>query len=202
MTDYKDIIAVSNFLSGFRKSWFFAGGWALDLYLNNKTRAHKDIDIAIFRRDQFYLQEYMKDWVIKKVIPRSNGGYMEDWNEGEYLEHPVHELHAFGEGRRPKTMEFLLEEASEKEWIFRRNPDIVMLLSEISLASKEGMNFLKPEIVLLYLATDKSLRSQKIILETFKLLNAKAKDWLSSAIEICRPGHSWLVNLMNPIVKE
>jgi hypothetical protein len=196
MKDFKDIIAVSDFLSGFRKPWFIAGGWALDLYLNKKTRAHKDIDIVILRRDQHFLQEYMKGWTVKKVIPESDGGYMEDWIEGELLEHPVHEIHAYRVSKKPSNLEFLLEETSGEEWRFRRNPAIEMPISKISMISNNGIPFLIPEIVLLYKSTDKNSHDQGFVDKVLEMLNTAARDWLRSAIEKCHPEHPWLTNIL------
>jgi len=39
-------------LSTLRAPWWVAGGWALDLYLGEITRAHKDLDIGIAASDR------------------------------------------------------------------------------------------------------------------------------------------------------
>lgn len=31
---------ITSFLSGFNKPWFFAGGWAIDLFIGRETRPH------------------------------------------------------------------------------------------------------------------------------------------------------------------
>ena len=46
--------------------WFFAGGWAIDLFLGKETRKHSDIEIAILRNDQLYLKKM--NWNFKKAI--------------------------------------------------------------------------------------------------------------------------------------
>lgn len=60
-------------LTNFDRPWFVAGGWAIDLYLRRATRDHKDIEIAILRRDQSELRERLNGWKFEKVIPNSNG---------------------------------------------------------------------------------------------------------------------------------
>lgn len=35
----------------FKKPWFIAGGWVIDIALGRVTREHGDIDICIFRED-------------------------------------------------------------------------------------------------------------------------------------------------------
>jgi hypothetical protein len=37
---------ITSFMSGFNKPCFFAGGWAIDLFIGKQTRPHQDIEIA------------------------------------------------------------------------------------------------------------------------------------------------------------
>jgi Aminoglycoside-2''-adenylyltransferase len=39
---------ITSFMLGFNKTWIFAGGWAIDLFIGKETRQHQDIEIAIF----------------------------------------------------------------------------------------------------------------------------------------------------------
>ena len=50
---------VLSLLDGFGKPWWVAGGWAVDLFIGRLTRPHKDIEIALFRRDRLGLQEHL-----------------------------------------------------------------------------------------------------------------------------------------------
>ena len=45
-----------------------AGGWAIDLFLGRETRNHQDIDIAIFREDQFELRRHLANWKWEKTV--------------------------------------------------------------------------------------------------------------------------------------
>lgn len=50
--------SVASLMSGFNNSWGIAGGWAIDLFIGKETREHKDIEIAIFRKDQLYFKNF------------------------------------------------------------------------------------------------------------------------------------------------
>ena len=76
-------------MQNFQSDWFIAGGWAIDLYLGKITRPHDDIEIAIFRRDQIALQNYLNGWVLQKA----ENSVLSTWNQNEFLELPVHEIH-------------------------------------------------------------------------------------------------------------
>jgi len=86
-----EVRTIHSVLRGFTRPWYFAGGWALDLYLGKKTRPHEDIEIVVFRRDQFALREYLDGWSFQKAIPGEKR--LEPWSEGELLGPPIHEVH-------------------------------------------------------------------------------------------------------------
>ncbi|MHC5671583.1 nucleotidyltransferase domain-containing protein [Nostoc sp.] len=92
MESFSELVELSGLLNDFRQPWFVAGGWAIDLFIGDVTRVHKDIEIAIFRKDQSSLREYLFGWEFTKVVD----GKMEPWNENEWLELPIHEIHALG----------------------------------------------------------------------------------------------------------
>ena len=76
---------------GFTRPWYFAGGWALDLYLGKETGPHEDIEIVVLRRNQSALREYLVGWSFQKAIPGEKR--LEPGSEGELLGPPIHEVH-------------------------------------------------------------------------------------------------------------
>jgi hypothetical protein len=67
-----------------------AGGLAIDLFLGRETRNHQDIDIPIFREDQFELRRHLTNWKWEKLV----NGTLVCWEPNEWLELPIHELRA------------------------------------------------------------------------------------------------------------
>src|SRR6266508_3178305 len=91
LTDPKSfhpLLGLAGFLSGLNKPWYVAGGWAIDLYLHECRRKHKDIDIAVFRQDQLAIQRYFLDkgWKLRKY--RGDSEVLEPWFPDEKLELP------------------------------------------------------------------------------------------------------------------
>ncbi|MGM0867371.1 MAG: nucleotidyltransferase domain-containing protein [Bacillota bacterium] len=107
--------SITSLMGGFNKTWFVAGGWAIDLFIGKETREHKDIEIAVFRKDQLYLKHFLKDWEFQKVIK----GEFHPWKD-EFLELPVHEIHGANKLNGDK-IEVLLNETQESDWKFRRD---------------------------------------------------------------------------------
>ncbi|WP_138493811.1 nucleotidyltransferase domain-containing protein [Paenibacillus pinistramenti] len=46
--------SLADLMKHYNKPWFVAGGWTIDLDVNEITRSHKDMDICIFREDTGY----------------------------------------------------------------------------------------------------------------------------------------------------
>ncbi|MDM5295134.1 hypothetical protein QUF81_18580 [Peribacillus simplex] len=107
--------SITSLMPGFNKTWFFAGGWTIDLFIGSETREHQDIEIALFREDQLYLKEYLKAWDFKKVTK----GKFYTW-ENELLELPIYEIHALNKPNGDK-LEVLLNGTKENDWKFRRS---------------------------------------------------------------------------------
>ncbi|WP_121640385.1 nucleotidyltransferase domain-containing protein [Virgibacillus sp. Bac330] len=135
---------IKTVMSNFNKDWFFAGGWAIDIFLGKETRDHHDIEIGIFREDQTELKQVFDNWELKKVVK----GEFISWNN-EFLELPVHEIHAINNMNKQK-LEILLNESDADNWRFRRDLRISYPLQSAIKYSKGGLPYLEPGIVLLY----------------------------------------------------
>lgn len=183
---------INELMAGFDKPWFIAGGWAIDLFIGRETREHHDIEIAIFRKDQLHVKDYLKSWEFKKV---ADGKY-ESW-DGDFLELPIHEIHAKNP-RNGVCLEVLLNEADKDAWLFRRNPAINYPLGYAGGVTEEGIPYLKPEIVLLYKAKNTRGKDEQDFLTVKGYLDPSQKKWLKEAIQVHVPGHPWLEELQRP----
>jgi hypothetical protein len=43
---FNPCIKVYKLMSGCDRTWFIAGGWAIDLFIGKQTRPHQDLEIA------------------------------------------------------------------------------------------------------------------------------------------------------------
>jgi GrpB-like predicted nucleotidyltransferase (UPF0157 family) len=165
-------------LKSFRRPWFVAGGWATDLFLGCETREHQDIDIAIFREDQFALRRHLSGWNWEKVVNGTSLG----WGSDQWLELPVHEVRASESGHH---LEFLFNERRGDLWMFPRDQTVVRSISHFR--SDAALPILPPEILLLY----KSNRPSKTDLADFRnvwpRLDSESRQWLADAMVNVRP---------------
>jgi hypothetical protein len=188
------VIKTAEIMADFNKPWFIAGGWAIDLHLDQVTRPHDDVEIAIFRRDQLDIQSYLSGWVLEKVVPGPTPDRQE-WKTGEEITPPIHEIHAFRGNDSTEELEILLNESAGKSWVYRRNSEIVYPLSKIGRLSSEGIPYLCPEVALLFKAKKPGPKDEADFYRTYPTLNRESRMWLRDSIRTCHPEHPWLTIL-------
>jgi hypothetical protein len=180
---------VADVMREFQFDWFVAGGWAIDLFLDEETRPHDDIEIAVFRQDQLALQNHLRGWHLQKIVNRE----LVNWEKGEFLQLPIHEIHCFSEESDLSRLEVLLNEREgDEDWIYRRNQKITRPLSKLYSESKSGVKFLRPEIVLLYKSKNPRMKDEQDFRAVSDKLDAESKKWLRDVVSICYSDHHWL----------
>ncbi|MGY6212270.1 nucleotidyltransferase domain-containing protein [Cytobacillus firmus] len=178
--------SVASLMAGFTKTWFIAGGWAIDLFIGKETRVHKDIEFAVFRKDQLYLKNYLIEWDFKIAIKAE----LHTW-ENELLELPVHEIHASNK-LNGEEIEILLNETKGEYWTFRRDSRISYPLNSVWSYSETGIPYLNPEIVLLYKAKNSREKDHQDFMIIKDYLDYQQKQRLFYALELHEPTHKWL----------
>lgn len=179
---------------GYQGCWWIAGGWAIDLFLGKETRSHDDLDIAILRRDQLAVRTFLAGWEMRV-------GY----GEGQLAPHPwlgsvpvSRDAPAIW-GRDSETadwaFELLLSDATDDEWEFRRDRSIRLPIRQIGTTSREGINILRPEIVLLFKAKHETDTNDADLLHTLPSMTTDSKLWLRTTIEKVHLGHRWLTEI-------
>src|SRR5437870_5065568 len=125
MSDFYPVVPaeIKKELNAVSFDWWICAGWALELYAGNKIREHHDMDVAILRKDQFKLREQLPGWEFKIAINK----VLHPWGERE-IENNLHALWARKKGQEKWMTEFLLNESDNKNWIFRKNHNIILPL--------------------------------------------------------------------------
>jgi hypothetical protein len=185
--------AIDALLREFTFPWAFCGGWAIDLFLNRATRSHKDVDVAIFRRDQLAIRSYLvaRGWTLEKAID----GKLFPWMEDEFIELPVHAIWCKNSAHVPDFFELLFNEVDRSQLVFRRDRSIT--LPRALLRSESGLPILAPELVMLYKAKDFSSEvNASDFAAVLPHLNQERRVWLAHALEKVHPGHPWVKQLI------
>lgn len=180
--------AVLPLMDGFPAPWGVAGGWAIDVFLGRVTRSHADVELAVFRQDQVLLYHHFAGWGFNKAIDRRR----EAWEEGEWLQLPIHELPARRATASSETIEFLLGERDADNWAYRRDPSIQMPVEQAFVRTGVDLPFLAPEIVLLFKSKLPREKDTADLVSTAPALDVRQRRWLVRAISAAEPEHPWL----------
>jgi hypothetical protein len=188
-----DLRAIASLLAEYPQPWAFCGGWAIDLYLDRQTRQHKDIDVAIARRDQLQAQAYLvgRGWQLQVA----HQGVLADWPDGEYLEVPRHGIWCRHPSAELDFLELLLNEIDGEAFRFRRDPTISLPLAQAFIPAPRGLPILAPEIALLYKSSSLDDNNWSDFRAALPALDADRSGWLRAALASQDSAHPWLAEL-------
>jgi hypothetical protein len=171
--------------------YWIAGGWALDLFLGAPSRPHKDLDVGIRRGDVPRILAALPGWEIFEATE----GSLFALDARALPRAGVNSLWARPEGALEWQLEFLLDDSSNEEWIFRRNPVIRLPLERAIRRDAEGIRYLSPEIQLLYKARNVRACDQSDFERVLPRLDDSGRSWLTQALAAAHPGHGWCAML-------
>ncbi|MNJ53887.1 hypothetical protein D3C77_493030 [compost metagenome] len=183
-------------MKNYERPWFVAGGWTIDLLVNEVTRDHKDMDICIFREDVEYALRYFQNWEIHVAIPGEHR--LEKVNELRDVERPRYCLHLF-KGR--EFVELLLTDRMEEHVVFRKNERIIMEMKDFVM-KKDEIPFVNPAWQLLF----KSLSTRQEDEHDFeiyrdKVSDKKSKRWLLESMKIVKGNKRWIEELSEQLIE-
>jgi len=168
--------------------WWIAGGCALDLFLDETSRAHTDLDVGVLRRDIADVLAALPNWDHFEAY----GGALTRLPRGALPRADVHSLWCRPGGSANWALEILLDESDGQVWLFRREPSIRRPLSTLTRSDGSGLRYLAPEIQLLYKAKVVRPIDQADFERVAARLDRHARSWLRESLENTSPGHSWL----------
>jgi hypothetical protein len=181
-------------LDGCRLDWWIAGGWALDLFLDERTRDHEDLDVAILRRDEIGFREVLRSW---EIWPGLGDGQLEARpiaaHEPLALDRDV--LWCRPSSREDWAFELLLSRSVGDEWVFKRDERVRLPLTSLGFITSSGLPILRPEVVLLFKAKGLREKDQQDFDRIAPGLNSHSRSWLYGSLEIAHPGHPWITRL-------
>lgn len=171
--------------------WLVAGGWALDLFLGRQTRAHDDVEIAIFRGDEPVLVKRLSGW---ELFVAENG-MLARWPPETPLPPGAHELWARERGRDAWQLEVLIEERAGARWTYRRDAAIGLNAADLGRRSADGIPYVRPDVQLLYKSKQPRAVDETDFLTVLPHLDAAQRGFLAAALWTVSPGHRWIARL-------
>jgi len=180
---HDDLNVVAQLMADFTHPWYFCGGWAIDLFLGKPMRAHKDVDIAVFRPDQLAIQDYLtvRGWELATAAD----GVLTRWRQGLLLQPPCPTIWCRNFDFVPSFVEIIFEEGNEAVIGFRRNPTITLPGAKAIYQSVDGLPYLAPEFALLYKAQHvERVENQSDLDHALPHLTPEQYAWLRESLMI------------------
>jgi len=169
--------------------WCVAGGWAIDLFLGRRTRAHHDIEVSVgprgFEEARLALEDHelvvVGDGRARPLSERALAAHHQTWVRDP--EAGAWRLDLFREPWEGDT------------WVFRRDPRLRLPLARAIAETTDAIPYACPEIVLLFKAKAPSAKDEADRAVTLPHLDEPARAWLRDALSLVHPGHRWLAEL-------
>lgn len=179
--------------------WWIAGGWALDLYYGKQTRQHGDMDILIRNEDLPALEKYLSE---SYELFIADNGVLTKLADSESRNGISGSLWVRKRYGASWLFEIMLTETEGNKWVYKRDTQINMPISEIGLLTNDGLPYIKPEIQLLYKGGSSVIREKdnKDLERLLPVLKKREIRWLYHSLRQQFNGkHPWLENIHNKI---
>lgn len=174
-------------LIGVTRPWCIVGGWALDLWHGEETRAHDDLEFTILRTDFAEFRAALQDLRLHAV----GDGEVEPLGVGEMPPPGIAQIWCEDVAARCWRVDMMLEEGTPETWVYKRNPSICLPRAEAVRRTAGGIAYLAPEIVLLFKAKYRRDKDEADFAKALPRLDAKQRHWLKASLALAHPDHAW-----------
>lgn len=177
-------------LAGLGVPWCVVGGWAIDLFLGRRTRAHEDLEIAIVRADLPAVRARLSRYRFHAV----GEGQVRALAPGETPPPEMHQTWVLDEPAQLWRVDVMQEPGDHDTWVFRRDERITAPRVRM-IAHRDGVPYLRPEGALLYKAKAQRPKDEADLSACLPEMSTEARAWLRQGLEFAHPGHAWTQRL-------
>ena len=165
--------------------WWVTGGHALELHLGTSWRGHADTDVSVRRADTTSLRTHLADWDAQVAA----AGVLRPW-AGEELtaDRSQNNLWWRRSPGAPFCLDVVISEGDERDWIYRRDPQIRRPWNEAVLVSAAGVPYLAPELQLLFKSHNPRPKDTEDANQVLPRLDPPRRAWLAHRLA---PAHEW-----------
>lgn len=178
-------------LRGINAHWYIVGGWALDLWHGQQTRAHDDLEFAVLPKDA---RQVMAGLSSLAFFAAQNGAL--NYQAGDQaLLGDVWQYWGADMRARAWRVDMMLERGTPYVWRYKRAPDLCQARACAVRQTLDGIPYLAPANVLLFKAKHCRAKDEQDFstalpkLDRFERANLRA--WLSEL----HPNHAWIRRL-------
>ena len=173
-------------LVGLDVAWWVAGGWALEAF-TGVAREHEDLDLSVLRCDVDAIRAHLEsDWHLWSA---SETGLLHLRPGREVPEHSE-QVWVRAHALAPWRGEILLNPHVGDRWQFKRDPSLVLSVSEATWA-RDGIRYLRPELALAHKVRSGPPKDDADLAAALPLLGDTERAWLAGFVRRHAPEHPW-----------
>lgn len=180
-------------LRGVAAPWAVAGGWALDLWMGQQTRAHEDLEIAVPTLFFPEIQARLESLGLRLFV--IDDAQAIALSPGETPPPRTHQTWAMDPAVMGWRMDVFREPGDAQTWIYRRTGELNAPRAWAAGRTAAGIPYVAPQVVLLFKAKAARDKDEADFALVAPRLSPEARDWLAAALRRIQPGHHWIEKL-------
>ncbi|HEX9595406.1 MAG TPA: hypothetical protein VF982_00885 [Anaerolineales bacterium] len=163
-------------------AWAFAGGWGLDLWAEQQSRSHSDIEIACLRGNLRALIDALPGFEVAVAQNKQ----LSPW-PADALPTPPFSLWLQRHGETLWDFEIVAEAHEGQTWRYRRDERITLPLDRLFRHIGDGRMVVAPEVQLLYKCKEPRDKDVADLQRFAPMLDPAANAWLREAVAAAHP---------------
>jgi hypothetical protein len=182
---------VAAMLAGVEAPWWIVGGWVIDA-VTDEPRPHDDIDVGFFRSD---LPRLLERLAPAHCVWSNASGSLRPLRHADELPADCRQLWVRRDGDSPWLVDLAMTPHDGMTWVSVRDDRLRLPLDRATFIGRDGIRYLRPEIVLHHKARHRRAKDDRDFERTLPFLDSNARAWLDRALRLVHPGHPWLGRL-------
>lgn len=186
-----DPVEVARSLDGIAVPWWIVGGWAIEAF-TGRSRHHDDIDVGFLRADLPAILDHLAPTV---CVWSNASGTLRPLTRPDDILPDCRQLWVRRDGSSPWLMDLAMTPHDGETWISPRDEAIRIPLDEVLFQARDGVRYLRPEIVLSFKARHHRPQDEADFDAVLPLLELERRRWLHDTIAREQPADPWLERL-------
>ena len=167
--------------------WCVAAGWAIELFLGDRSREHEDLEVAVPRPRFAVFAERLHG--LELYVPLGEGRLGPFDPDSESHQTWVREPDG------PWRLDLFREPANGDTWLCRRDASIRMAYTALIRHTEAGIPYMRPDVVLLFKAKHAREKDEADFAAALPRLDPEARANLARWLRLVHSGHRWLEEL-------
>ncbi|NSX56426.1 nucleotidyltransferase domain-containing protein [Parasulfitobacter algicola] len=178
-------------LSGLTANWYIVGGWAIDLWLGEQSRAHEDLEFATLPEDAPKIASHLAELTFYEA----RAGQFKNWDQSNPVDNNAWQFWGADLSAGRWRVDMMLERGTPELWRYKRQPLLEQSRNTAIQINSDGIRYLAPANVLLFKAKHCRAKDDHDFEAVLPTLLVNDRENLRAWLTSYHPSHKWLKRL-------